>query len=244
MSTRGFVGYKLNGKIKGWYNHFDSYPDGLGTTLLEQVYCKYSWDEIKAFFKRLKLVKQQGSGGDPIYEAHKSVYDEDWRTASVTLEDGSEFIRDGLFCEYSYVFDLDSLVKKLLLFKGFGKGPSKGYEDYFFQSEAHRISSHSLSQKQYTPLVHGFTLSSTSLYALQYRLFRWVLFKSVWTPHTHCYLSASVPCISLRGFCLINIVIPTFCDALHFREFFKECNQWYRVSNVQLNGQNITCYAG
>ena len=139
MSTRGFVGYKLNGKIKGWYNHSDSYPDGLGLTLLEQVYCKYSWDEIKAFFKRLKLVKQHKGGGDSIYEAHKSVYDENWRTASVTLQDGSEFIKDGLFCEYGYVFDLDSLVKKLLLFEGFGKGPSKGYEDYFFQSKAYKV---------------------------------------------------------------------------------------------------------
>ena len=30
MGTRGFVGVKVDNTIKGSYNHFDSYPDGLG----------------------------------------------------------------------------------------------------------------------------------------------------------------------------------------------------------------------
>ena len=34
MSTRGFVGYKMNKKIRGWYNHYDSYPTGLGSLVL------------------------------------------------------------------------------------------------------------------------------------------------------------------------------------------------------------------
>jgi hypothetical protein len=30
MGTRGLVGVKIDGKYHGWYNHMDSYPEGLG----------------------------------------------------------------------------------------------------------------------------------------------------------------------------------------------------------------------
>lgn len=136
MSTRGFIGFKKDGVVKGWYNHSDSYPDCLGYAILEEAFCKYDLDTLKEFFtKRLKLVKRNGGGGDPVYEAHKSVLSLDWRTDSVELLDDSEFIKDGLYCEYAYVFNLDKPVKELLLFKGFGKGPSRGYEDWYYQTE-------------------------------------------------------------------------------------------------------------
>jgi len=132
MSTRGFVGYKKDGVIKGWYNHSDSYPGYLGTIILE-ILLKYQWTTIKNFFKRLKLVDQREGGGDPIYESHKDVYDLNWQKASAVLQDASGFIKDGLYCEYAYVFDLDSTSKRLMLFTGFCTEPSKGYEDYYYE---------------------------------------------------------------------------------------------------------------
>lgn len=34
MGTRGFVGFVIDGQEKIGYNHFDSYPDGLGVDVL------------------------------------------------------------------------------------------------------------------------------------------------------------------------------------------------------------------
>jgi len=35
--TRGIIGFRLNSQDKLTYNHFDSYPDGLGVALLEEI---------------------------------------------------------------------------------------------------------------------------------------------------------------------------------------------------------------
>ena len=129
MGTRGFVGFKQKGIIKGWYNHFDSYPSGLGEEVVEK-FCEYSKETLINFLtKKLTLTKEEDD-----YSNHKGVMKLDWGKDEKNLKDGSDFIKDGLFCEYSYVFDLDSKRKKLLLFKGFGKKPSKGYEDYYYES--------------------------------------------------------------------------------------------------------------
>lgn len=138
MSTRGFIGYKHNNEIHGWYNHSDSYPSYLGEEILKNVYCKYTWKQIKDFFlNKLKLINQEGSdGSDPVYAAHKNILEQDWtEKGPFNLEDGLEFYKDGLFCEYSYIFDLDSKKKKLMFFKGFGKRPCKNYEDWFYTSD-------------------------------------------------------------------------------------------------------------
>ena len=34
MSTRGMIGIRINGNLMGTYNHFDSYPDGLGNDMV------------------------------------------------------------------------------------------------------------------------------------------------------------------------------------------------------------------
>ena len=137
MSTRGFVGYKHNGKILGWYNSSDSYPGGLGKEIIEKTQ-NLSQDQIKDFFlNRVTFVEADDSKFREEYDNHKSVWELDWTTESTRLQDGGEFYKDGLFCEYSYIFDLDDTKKKsLLLFKGFGKKPAKGYEDWFEESSA------------------------------------------------------------------------------------------------------------
>jgi hypothetical protein len=37
MGTRGFLGWKIDGKITTTYNHFDSYPSGLGNSVLKAL---------------------------------------------------------------------------------------------------------------------------------------------------------------------------------------------------------------
>lgn len=132
MSTRGFVGYKHKGKIRGWYNHSDSYPSGLGVGILERVYNLYTWQVIRDFFLK-KLVLIDEDENQEAYFNHRSILEHDWASKKkITLADGGEFYKDGLFCEYAYIFDLDSDEKTLMLFAGFGKKASRGYKDWFY----------------------------------------------------------------------------------------------------------------
>ena len=47
MSTRGYLGLKKNGELKGMYNHFDSYPSGLGVSIIDTINKIDSKDRIK-----------------------------------------------------------------------------------------------------------------------------------------------------------------------------------------------------
>ncbi len=71
MSTRGFVGFSKNGEIKGWYNHFDSYYEGLGNKVLEK-YKKHNNRELKNFFNNITLVKNDTE--DRYYDNHKVIF--------------------------------------------------------------------------------------------------------------------------------------------------------------------------
>lgn len=70
MGTRGAYGFRLNGEDKITYNHFDSYPSGLGECILEDLknfqkkYTKrypknpLSWiDSLKQKVSKIKLIK-------------------------------------------------------------------------------------------------------------------------------------------------------------------------------------------
>lgn len=57
MSTRGLIGFRLNGKDFVQYNHFDSYPTVLGQKIF--VVCrKYTLDEMRAAVSRFKIVDE------------------------------------------------------------------------------------------------------------------------------------------------------------------------------------------
>ena len=107
MSTRGFVGIKEKGEIKGWYNHSDSYYDCLGKELVEK-YFKCNTDNIF------------------------------W----IDKGDDNNFIYDGLYCEYAYVYNKDDDV--LEIYRGFFETPQ--WTDHGMDSEANKT-------KYYTHLV-------------------------------------------------------------------------------------------
>jgi len=141
MGTRGLVGFKHNGKLRGWYNHYDSYYDGLGLDVINK-YFKLSQKQLKDFFiNRIEFVKQGKGGGDPIYENHRTIWEIDWNKDNIKLEDGTDFITDGLFCEFAYVFNLDDGT--LEIYRGFFKFPQfdgqDGYESDNEKYYAHMI---------------------------------------------------------------------------------------------------------
>ncbi len=135
MSTRGFVGFKKDNDIRGWYNHFDSYYEGLGNKVLEK-YKKHNNRELKNFFNNIILVKNDPE--DRYYDNHKVIFKEDWSISQpIILQDGTEFLNDGIFCEYGYVFNLDSDTVEV--YRGFFKIPqykgqkgTKGYDGTMF----------------------------------------------------------------------------------------------------------------
>ena len=51
MSTRGYMGIQKKGEMKGQYNHFDSYLEGLGKEIIETML-----DETG---KQLSIYKEQ-----------------------------------------------------------------------------------------------------------------------------------------------------------------------------------------
>ena len=142
MGTRGLWGFRYNGQDKLTYNHFDSYPSNLGKTLIDFVK-KSSVEEMKNIFNYIKLVNEKivptenevkecirfktvdlgvgnqnykdwycllrNSQGNPNY----------YRDGLKYMIDSSKFIKDSLFCEYTYIINLDN--ECLEFYNGFQK---------------------------------------------------------------------------------------------------------------------------
>ena len=145
MGTRGCYGFRKNGIDKLTYNHFDSYPNGLGRDVLH--FCKStSLAEMNEIYDRLIMVNEsEKPTDDQIAECSywfngnvSRQTPEDWycllRNAQGDLNayktelrymiDNHDFIQDSLFCEYAYIINLDT--KKLEFWVGFQKTPHKG----------------------------------------------------------------------------------------------------------------------
>lgn len=148
MGTRGAFGVRIDGQDKVMYNHFDSYPEGLGSKLATQLADMLSrpagLDGIRAAAREVlvvpdddseatlkKITERLGerfrdkgvSTGDNAY-AYVRGLQGDLRsildTAHVML-DGHGFLEDSLFCEWAYVANLDDGT--LEVYRGFQKKP-------------------------------------------------------------------------------------------------------------------------
>lgn len=110
MSTRGALGFRLGGKDYIAYNHFDSYPDGLGFDVIEfvnRVNLEDGWTRLKQNVSQLRTASKGEVSRDMegVAMLH-SVYDE----ALKCFPNASDFMKDGLFNEYSYIIDLDEMM--------------------------------------------------------------------------------------------------------------------------------------
>lgn len=107
MGTRGAVGFYKDGKEKVGYNHWDSYPSGLGQVVVNYLKGK-TIDELKKFCDEIKLT---GS--------HNALNDEEEFNSE--FEDYKTFLHDSLFCEYAYIINLDTGM--LEFYTGFNQDP-------------------------------------------------------------------------------------------------------------------------
>lgn len=142
MGTRGVFGFHKNGVDKITYNHYDSYPEELGVSMLE--FCqKYTAEEMKKIFDRITMV-ELGSTPTAKQQVECEKYmdlrvseqsPDDWycllREAQGSLEpwaeglkymiDSKDFLKDSLFCEWGYVINLTE--ETLEVYRGFQTTP-------------------------------------------------------------------------------------------------------------------------
>lgn len=131
MSTRGAVGFKVNGVTKVTYNHSDSYPSGLGQDTLDFLRKRLktgSVELLKEQASKIELVKENVKATPAQIKKYIKYADlgvssqnpSEWYVLLRNLQgdlagyldagvmvDGSAFLKDGLFCEWAYVIDLD-----------------------------------------------------------------------------------------------------------------------------------------
>lgn len=135
MGTRGLFGLRKNNVDKVTYNHFDSYPEGLGMTMIR--FCKNHsirelnecYDKIIMVDKESKPTKDQiewarniGIVGSLVGSQSKSdwywllrelqgdpelIYRTIVNDGKCFMIDDHDFIKDSLWCEYAYIINLD-----------------------------------------------------------------------------------------------------------------------------------------
>lgn len=131
MGTRGFIGFVINEQEKIAYNHWDSYPSGLGAEVL--AWLREKVEKHPASLRSEAAALRMVSSDDPVTDediAHlKQFHNDTVSTGSErewyallretqgdpeamlkagVAEDASGFPLDSLFCEWGYLIDLDA----------------------------------------------------------------------------------------------------------------------------------------
>lgn len=153
MGTRGIYGLRKNKKDKMTYNHYDSYPEGLGNTILDYIK-QHTNKEMNILYDRLELVDQSLKFDELSDEQQKNISDMYFKENNNQqkdlskydmysllhsfqgelnkyddydkinfMTDDASFIKDSLFCEWGYIINLDKNV--LEVWEGFQKKPQK-----------------------------------------------------------------------------------------------------------------------
>ena len=128
MGTRGIYGYRKNKQDKLMYNHYDSYPEGLGQNMLEYIKM-YSNKEINDICDSIKFVEndknfqiqQEMKGKIQSREVYLSSFHKD---STILMPEDNGFIKDSLFCEWGYIVNLDT--ECLEVWRGFQIVSQKG----------------------------------------------------------------------------------------------------------------------
>lgn len=154
------MSFAHSGKVKAMYNHFDSYPSGLGQEIVDWMLNldDQGFAEAVEQFDRLEAVDEEVPPTEDQQLALLKYFDprvstqssNDWYSLlrhaqgnpAETLKAGffvdyNDFAYDSLFCEWGYVVDLDRRV--LEVYVGFQYGPhnlgrwasAKGSDGYY-----------------------------------------------------------------------------------------------------------------
>ena len=151
MSTRGALGFKLDGKYYVTYNHMDSYPKELGAEVVrfcDSVNGADGWESLKKNVRKVKLVDNETSKPTCINILKYCKYQNltvnrrtihEWYCLLRNLQNGEilwgirdgkirhminsfEFLGDSCSCEYAYIINLDDMT--LCFYRGGQTEPS------------------------------------------------------------------------------------------------------------------------
>lgn len=143
MGTRGAFGFRLGGLDKITYNHYDSYPEHLGTLIVEWLKTAISKNAIKATIEAVENLRLVTEDSEPTSEdiqqlarftdrtVNRGAID-DWYVllrraqpsegiekvldAGIIL-DAKAFLANSLFCEYAYIVNFDDMTFEV--YRGF-----------------------------------------------------------------------------------------------------------------------------
>lgn len=139
MGTRGIYGFRKNEVDKLTYNHYDSYPEGLGRNVVEFI-GNHTIEELNKIYDKIIMVDNEDTPTEEQIKECEKYADidvseqslEDWycllRNSQGDLFayddlrymiDNADFILDSLFCEYGYIINLDT--NRLEIYRGFQK---------------------------------------------------------------------------------------------------------------------------
>ena len=125
MSARGACGFRIDGIDKIAYNHFDSYPDGLGEAVIEAVAGITDWHAAAVNVRAISVIEDPE---DTWYERLRSVQGKlaPYLNGDIgVMVDASAFLLDSLFCEWAYIVNFDTQCVEI--YKGFNTtGEGKG----------------------------------------------------------------------------------------------------------------------
>jgi hypothetical protein len=150
MSTRGLIGFRLNGQDKLTYNHFDSYPAHMLVKILTDMRELIAPDGLPELRRRVEEILMVGNEDD-IPSAEELEFFRDFLDESVgdtsngltwynllrraqgnllaylsagVMIDSAYFIEDSLFCEWAYIINLDTNC--LEVYEGFNRDRREG----------------------------------------------------------------------------------------------------------------------
>lgn len=160
MGTRGLVGFVIDGEVKASYNHFDSYPTGLGCDVVKAVNAGIDADKVRALRmvkedqkptvdEQANLLKHANLGvstGNPAewYVLLRDLQGDLLGTLDAGyMIDSLNFAADSLFCEWGYLVNLDT--ETVEVYRGFVKDQSRGRFATMDFHKDHRV-------EQYLPI--------------------------------------------------------------------------------------------
>jgi len=143
MTTRGFVGFVVDGQEKIGYNHSDSYPRGVGVDVLGwlRVACDHpEWllEQVRALrvveldspptpadMERLRELLPDVGSRELINSWSSWLGQSGGDPAAIlrlgAIEDAADFPLESLVCEWGYLIDLDASVFEV--YRGFQEAP-------------------------------------------------------------------------------------------------------------------------
>lgn len=144
MGTRGALGFRYGDTDKVAYNHFDSYPSGLGIEVVKTIR-KWNDEQLAGAAARIEMFDPEVPPTAAQKERYADMADlavsnrslDDWycllRHAQGDLDTyidgtvdhmsigGPQFLFDSLFCEWAYIINMDT--RNLEIYHGFNKSP-------------------------------------------------------------------------------------------------------------------------